>query len=120
MTNEPERDEEVKSSNYITHIGITTNSGVDSGLDKGGIDGDFDGGETADDADCGEALRGSAPTAARCDRGRRCATPGCGGDERSVGEAAPTQSVGARGIENSSSERGETFRTRRPPTAGLR
>ena len=36
---------------------------------------------------------------------------------RSVGEAAPTQSVGARGIENSSSERGGTFRTRQPPTA---
>ena len=57
VTNEPERDEEVKSSNFITHIGITTKSRVDSGLDKGEIDGDFDGGEAAGDADCGEALR---------------------------------------------------------------
>jgi hypothetical protein len=36
---------------------------------------------------------------------------------RSGGEAAPTQSVGARGIENSSSESGETLCTRQPPTA---
>ena len=92
------------SSNYITHIGITTNSGVDSGLDKGEIDRDFDGGETDGDGDCGEAVRV-----------RRPPTAACGGTsptrvevKRSVGEAAPTQSVGARGIEKSGSERGET------------
>ena len=114
VTNEPERGEEVKSSNYITHIGIMTNSGVDSGLDKGGIDGDFDGGEAADDADCGEAVRV-----------RRPPTAACGGTsptrvevKRSVGEAAPTQSVGARGIENSSFERDEALRAPRPPAVG--
>ena len=118
MTNEPERGEEVKSSNYITHIGITTHSGVDSGLDKGGIDDDFDGGETVDDADCGEALRTARPPAVggetAGDGGRRL---GAVVTTQSVGEAAPTQSVGARGIDNSSSERDETFRTRQPPTA---
>jgi hypothetical protein len=40
------------------------------------------------------------------------------GKRRSVGEAAPTQSVGARGIENSSSERGGTSDTRRAAAAG--
>ena len=56
VTNEPDLDEDVNSSNCFADIGITTNSGVDSGLDKGEIDGNFDGGETADDADCGEAF----------------------------------------------------------------
>ena len=55
---------------------------------------------------------------------RRPPTAACGGTsptrgerKRSVGEAAPTQSVGARGIENSSSERGDSFPVRPPPTA---
>ena len=118
VTNEPERDEEVKSSNHITNIGITTNSDVDSGLDKSEVDSNFDGGETADDAECGEAFGPPRPPAVGGE------TPGdgdrrLGGAEatRSVGEAAPTQSVGARGVEKSSSEKGETFRARRPPTA---
>ncbi len=53
VTNEANFDENVNSSNFSTDIGLTTNSGVDSGLDKGEIDHDFDGGET----DCGEAFR---------------------------------------------------------------
>ncbi len=110
MTNEPESDEEVKSSNYIANIGITANSGVDSGLDKGGIDSDFDGGKT----DCGEAFRECRPPTAAC--GGTSRTRG-EGKQRSVGEAAPTQSVGARGIEDSSSGRGGTFPARQPPTA---
>ena len=47
VTNEANFDENVNSSNGFADIGITTNSGVDSGLDKGGIDRNFDGGETA-------------------------------------------------------------------------
>ena len=112
MTNEANCHEEVKSSNYTTHIGITTNSDVDSGLDKGEIDHDFDGGEADGDAKCGEGLRVPRPAAvggeAAADGGRRL---GAGMKTRSVGEAAPTQSVGARGIENSSSERGGTSQT---------
>ena len=38
--------------------------------------------------------------------------------KRSVGETAPTQSVGARGTENSTSERGGTSHTRRAAAAG--
>ena len=109
VTNEANCDEEVNSSNYIANIGITTNSGVDSGLDKGEIDHDFDGGETDGDAECGEGFRVCRPPTAACGG----TSPTRGEGKRSVGEAAPTQSVGARGIENSSSERGETFRTRR-------
>ena len=111
VTNEANLDEEVKSSNYIKEFGFTTTFDVDSGLDKGEIDYDFDGGETAGDADCGEALR--VPRAAAVGGAPRL---GAGVTTRSVGEAAPTQSVGARGIENSSSERGETLRTRELPT----
>ncbi len=118
VTNEANYHEEVKSSNYITSIGLTTNSGVDSGLDKGEIDHDFDGGEIAGDAECGEALRTARPPAvggeAAGDGGQRLSA---GVTTQSVGEAAPTQSVGARGIEKSGSERGETFRARQPLTA---
>jgi hypothetical protein len=156
VTNEPELDEEVKSSNCITHIGITTISGVDSGLDKRGIDSDFDGGETDGDARQGwrPASVVSGPllvakttgagdgensvivdsAAARGGTSHRTGE-GCEGrvgDEptgddglslvagqttRSVGEAAPTQSVGARGIEDCSSESGSTFPRREPCTA---
>ena len=127
VTNEANYHEEVKSSNYITSIGLTTNSGVDSGLDKGEIDHDFDGGGTdGGGTDCGEAFRESRPPTAACggtsptrgerehDGGQRL---GAGVTTRSVGEAALTQSVGARGIEKSGSERGETFRARQPLTA---
>ena len=62
VTNEANCHEELKSSNYIANIGITTNSGVDSGLDKGEIDHDFDGGEI----DGGEALRVCRPPTAAC------------------------------------------------------
>ncbi len=110
VTNEPEIDEKVKSSNCITYIGITTNSGVDSGLDKGGIDGDFDGGET----DCGEAFRECRPPTAACGGTSPTRREG---KRRSVGEAAPTQSVGARGIENSTSESGGTSDAPRAGTA---
>ncbi len=110
VTNEPESDEEVQSSNYIANIGITANSGVDSGLDKGGIDSDFDGGKT----DCGEAFRECRPPTAAC--GGTSPTRG-EGKQRSVGEVAPTQSVGARGIENSTSESGETSDAPRAGTA---
>ncbi len=115
VTNEANFDENVNSSNCIINIGITTNSGVDSGLDKGGIDHDFDGGETDGDDDFGEGFRVCLPPTAAC--GGTSPTRG-EGKRRSVGEAAPTQSVGARGIEKSSSERGETFRARRAAAAG--
>ena len=115
MTNEANFDENVNSSNCFTGIGITTNSGVDSGLDKGGIDHDFDGGETDGDDDFGEGFRVCRPPTAAC--GGTSPTRG-EGKRRSVGEAAPTQSVGARGIENSSSERGGTSDTRRAAAAG--
>ena len=36
VTNEANFDDNVNSSNVSTEIGITTNSGVDSGLDEGG------------------------------------------------------------------------------------
>ena len=62
VTNEANFNEDVNSSNGFTDIGITTNSGVDSGLDKGGIDGDFDGGET----ECGAAFRVRRPPTAAC------------------------------------------------------
>ena len=95
FTNEPELHEDVILSQDKEVVEVAADSGVDSGLDKGGIDGDFDGGET-DGGDCGEAVRV-----------RRTPTAACGGTsptrvevKRSVGEAAPTQSVGARGIEN--------------------
>ena len=61
VTNEPNFDENVNLSNFFTDIGITTNSGVDSGLDKREIDHDFDGGETDGDDECGEALRVPRP-----------------------------------------------------------
>ena len=89
VTNEANFNENVNSSNGFTDIGITTNSGVDSGLDKGGIDGDFDGGET----ECGAAFR----VALAPHRRLRRHLPHKGEGKR---EAAPTQSVGARGIEN--------------------
>ena len=114
VTNEANFDEKVNLSNFFKDIGVTTNSGVDSGLDKGEIDHDFDGGEADGDAKCGEGLRVPRPAAvggeAAADGGRR---QGAGMKTRSVREAAPTQSVGARGIENSSSERGGTSQTRR-------
>ncbi len=100
VTNEPEIDEEVKSSNYITHIGITTNSGVDSGLDKGGIDGDFDGGETRDDADCGETSVMIADPSAACG-----------------GTSPPNREEIVAGGHSARADCGDTFRVRRPPTA---
>jgi hypothetical protein len=114
VTNEANFDENVNSSNCFTGIGITTNSGVDSGLDKGGIDHDFDGGETDGDDDFGEGFRVCRPPTAAC--GGTSPTRG-EGKRRSVGEAAPTQSVGARGIENSTSESGETSDAPRAGTA---
>ncbi len=67
VTNEPELDEDVKSSNYITNIGFTTNSGVDSGLDNGGIERNFDGSEIVNGtAECGETLRTRRPPTAAC------------------------------------------------------
>ncbi len=110
VTNEANFNENVNSSNFYTSIGVTTNSGVDSRLDKGEIDHDLVGGEN----DCGEAFRECRPPTAAC--GGTSPTRG-EGKQRSVGEAAPTQSVGARGIENSSAERGETIRTRELLTA---
>jgi hypothetical protein len=116
VTNEPNFYENVNSSNLFTDIGITTNSGVDSGLDKGGIERNFDGGET----DGGEALRTPRPPAvggeAAGDGGRRL---GAGVATRSVGKAAPAQSVGARGIENPMFGGGEAVRMRQPPTENV-
>ena len=56
-----------------------------------------------------EAFRVCRPPTAACGG----TSPTRGEGKRGVGEAAPTQSVGARGIENSSSERGGTSHTRR-------
>jgi hypothetical protein len=115
VTNEANFDENVSLSNDFTDIGVTTNSGVDSGLDKAQIDRDFDGGETDGGDDFGEGFRVRRPPTAACGG----TTPTRGEGKRSVGEAAPTQSVGARGMENSSSARGETLRTRQPPTPAV-
>ncbi len=115
VTNEANFDENVSLSNDFTDIGVTTNSGVDSGLDKAQIDRDFDGGETDGGDDFGEGFRVCRPPTAAC--GGTSPTRG-EGKRRSVGEAAPTQSVGARGIENSSSERGETSHTSRSAAGG--
>ena len=114
VTNEANFDENVSLSNDFTDIGVTTHSGVDSGLDKAQIDRDFDGGETDGGDDFGEGFRVRRPPTAACGG----TTPTRGEGKRSVGEAAPTQSVGARGIENSSSERGGTSHTRRAAPDG--
>ena len=66
VTNEPNFDENVTSSNFFTDIGITTNSDVGSGLDKGGIERNFDGDETDCGDDFGEGFHVRRPPTAAC------------------------------------------------------
>ncbi len=66
VTNEANFDENVSLSNDLTDIGVTTNSGVDSGLDKAEIDHNFDGGETDGGDECGEGFRVCRPPTAAC------------------------------------------------------
>ena len=128
FTNEPELHEDVIFSQEQESVEVAADSGVDSGLDKvadllgaGGReapeigDPEFDVGLMpgvscqSSVVSCRELLPGTGEDAPRL---------GAGQTTRSVGETAPTQSVGARGIENSTSERGGTSHTRRAAAAG--
>ncbi len=108
VTNEANFHENVSVSNEFTDIGVTTNSGVDSGLDKAQIDRDFDGGETDGGAECGEGFRVCRPP-----------TAACGGTSPTGGEAEDAVDVGGddllRGVVIADCV--EAVRVLRPPTA---
>ena len=108
VTNEPNCHEDVKSSNYTTHIGITTNSDVDSGLDKGEIDHDFDGGVTDGGAECGEGFEVPRPH-----------TPAVGEPNTTdCGDSFPVRRPPTPGVgEPNTTDCGDSFPVRRPPTA---
>ncbi len=114
FTNEPELHEDVIRTQAQEIVEVTADSGIESGLDNvadmlgaGGREEDAIGDPELDEADrVGDEATG--------DDGRR---PVAGRTTRSVGEAVPKRSFGARRVEDSRSESGSTFRTPRPPDA---